>query len=133
MTTIKYIKTFLLLFIVTCCLSACSQNKSDGIGLDEKTAREFLKSSLTDTTQHNVVNRKEILIKDKTKAIEFAEQILFDIYGAKEIKNQRPYNTYNIDNYWVIGGTLAKDYVGGTFLIIIDAHDYRIVRITHGK
>ena len=133
MTTLKYINTFLLLFALTITQTGCGQNNSDNIEAGAKYAREALKKSLTDSTLHNVINRQDTLIKDKQTAIRIAESILFDIYGAKEIKWQRPYDAYNVDNYWVINGTLPKGYKGGTFLIILDAHDSRVVRISHGK
>jgi len=61
------------------------------------------------------------------------EPILFSIYGKGNITKQRPYEIYFIDNHWVIIGTLPKDYLGGTFLIIIDSKDSKIIRITYGK
>ncbi|MBI4945999.1 MAG: hypothetical protein HY840_06320 [Bacteroidetes bacterium] len=38
-----------------------------------------------------------------------------------------------MDNYWVISGTMKELHPGGTFLIIIDARDCRVIKITHGK
>ena len=133
MTADKYIRTLILLLGLT--LTACGQSncRANWTIQGEKHAKDELKTALTDTTIHNVINPKTILLKDEGKAIEFAEQILFDLYGKKEIKNQRPYEAYNIDNYWVISGTLSKGMFGGTFLIIIDSRDCRVVRITHGK
>ena len=96
-------------------------------------AEQELKSALAGNSQHNVINSKTILIKDSVTAISIAEPILFSIYGKDNITKQQPYENYLIDNYWVISGTLPKNYLGGTFLIIIDARDCKIVRITHGK
>lgn len=131
MTMGKYIKILIFFFGLT--LTAYGQTYSDKDTLGEKRAREILIKALTDTTQHNAINSKYIILKDETKAIKFAEQILFDIYGKKEITNEKPYKIFNIDNYWVIYGTLRKGWKGGTFLIIIDAHDCRVVQVTHGK
>ena len=55
------------------------------------------------------------------------------IYGKENIESQKPYEHYLIKNYWIIAGTLKKDIVGGTFLIIIDARNSKILKITHGK
>ena len=96
-------------------------------------AEQELKSALADKSQHNVIDSKTIIIKDSETAISIAEPILFSIYGKDNITKQQPYENYFIDNYWVISGTLPKKYLGGTFLIIIDARDCKIVRITHGK
>ena len=74
-----------------------------------------------------------MLIKDRSKAIGFAESVLFDIYGKKQITSEKPYHACYVDNYWIISGSLREGWDGGTFLIVIDATNYRIVRITHGK
>jgi hypothetical protein len=61
------------------------------------------------------------------------EPILFSIYGKDNIITQRPYEIYPIENYWVITGTLPNGMLGGTFLIITDARDGKIIKLTHGK
>jgi hypothetical protein len=126
----NYIKAFPLLLGFTFILCCC---RSHGFILDEKEAREMVKSAVADTSQHNVVDRKEVILKSRKKAIKFCEKILFDIYGRREIKNQRPYEVFNIDGYWLVMGTLPKGMRGGTFLMIVDSHNYRIVRIIHYK
>jgi NTF2 fold immunity protein len=122
-----------LFALLTLTLSACGQSNSDSDTLGAKWARQQLKTALTDTTQHNVINSKFIILDSKDKAVKFAEQILFDSYGKKQIENEKPYEVHNIDNYWVINGTLPKGWKGGTFLIIINSHDCRVVKLTHGK
>lgn len=113
--------------------SAHSQTKNDRLLLGKSAAEQELKSSLTDKSIHNVVNNKTIIIKDTTTALKIAEPLLFQLYGKKHIIKQRPYEIYVIDDYWFIKGTLPKNYRGGTFLIIIDSHDCKVIRITHGK
>ncbi|HMV10377.1 MAG TPA: NTF2 fold immunity protein [Cyclobacteriaceae bacterium] len=113
-------------------LFCCGQSDSRII-LGEEFAKVELEQSLADTTLHNVVRKQREIIKDKKTAVSVAEQILFAIYGQTNIKKQRPYKIYKIKNYWSISGTLEKRSVGGTFLIIMDARDGRIIRITHGK
>jgi hypothetical protein len=130
MREIIYIHLFLLLTSLTLAFNVYGQETQT---LKEKNAKEILKIALEDTTIHNVINVHTSIIKDKTTAIEVAEPILFSTYGKKNITRQRPYETYFIDNYWIINGILPKGYRGGTFLIIIDSRDNRIVRLTHGK
>lgn len=122
---------FSVLFIIS--FSACSQTKDDRIILGKSYAQKELKSSLVDKKQHNLIDYKSIIIKDSLTAINMVEPILFSIYGKSNIIKQKPYETYLIDNYWIITGTLPKDYMGGTFLIIINAFDGKILKITHGK
>ena len=123
--------TFSLLSILT--ISCNGQILSDRLVLGEANAKKELKETLSDTSIHNVVNKNGLLIKDKETAINISEPILFSIYGKGNIKRQRPYESYFIDNYWVISGTLPKGYLGGTFLIIIDASNSKVIRVTHGK
>lgn len=122
-----------LIFLGTLTISACGQTNNSGDTLEINWARQQLKSALTDTTQHNVINSKYTVLDNKEKAVRFAEHILFDIYGKTQIQRQKPYTIYNIDGYWIINGTLPKGWVGGTFLIIINSHNCQIVRLTHGK
>ncbi len=96
-------------------------------------AEKELKLALSKESQHNVIDNKSLLIKDSYTAIKVAEPILYSIYGKENIESEKPYETYKIDNYWVIGGTLPKDSSGGTFLIIIDARNSEVLKITHGK
>jgi hypothetical protein len=101
--------------------------------LSEEFAKAELQRSLTDTTLHNNIDKKREILKDKETAILVAEQILFAGYGRKNIEYQKPYDIYKIKNYWIVSGTLPKGSLGGTFLIIMDARDSRVIRLTHGK
>ena len=96
-------------------------------------AEKELKLALSKEAQHNVIDNKSPLIKESSTAINIAEPILFSIYGKKNIESEKPYETYLIDNYWIIAGTLPKGMDGGTFLIIIDARNSKVLKITHGK
>ena len=129
----KYIKIIFFLTLLTVTINACGQTKMDRLILNKTYAEQELKTALSGEKQHNVIDNKIVIIKDSLTAINIAEPILFDIYGKDNITKQRPYETYFIDNYWVIIGTLPQGYLGGTFLIIIDARDCKILRITHGK
>lgn len=96
-------------------------------------AKQELKDALAGTAEHNVIDNERIILIDEATAINVAEPILFSIYGKENITKQRPYESYLIDNYWIISGTLPKSSLGGTFLIIIDSRNCRILKITHGK
>lgn len=97
-------------------------------------AEAKIKSALVDTIQlNNVVNLKVPIVKDSSLAINIAETILFDIYGKANIIKQKPYSVFHIGNYWLLEGSLPKHSVGGTFLIILDDRNARVIKITHGK
>jgi hypothetical protein len=111
-------------------LLCCGQG---GTTWGEEFAKAELERSLTDTTLHNSINKKREIITDKETAVSIAEKILFSSYGQKNIEQQRPYEIYKIKSYWIISGTLPRGSVGGTFFIIMDARDSRVVRLTHGR
>ena len=129
----RTIKTICFLTLLTFTLTDCSQTRNDRAILGRSSAEQELKSTLADMSQDNFLDGKRIIIKDSVTAISVAEPILFSIYGKDNIIKQRPYETYLIDKYWIISGTLPKDYLGGTFLIIIDSRDSKIIKIIHGK
>lgn len=126
----KYIKTFSFLAFVFLRLTSFGQ-KMPLIG--KEYAQQELRTALKDKRQDNFVDSKRIIIKDSLTAISVAEPILFGIYGKDQITNQRPYEIYFIDNYWIINGRLSGKCSGGVFLIIIDSRDSKIVKIIHGK
>jgi hypothetical protein len=130
MINVRMLFFFVLLIFI---LSACEQTKSKPTILGKSYAQQELKLAFTNKEQQNVIDNKSVIIKDSVTAISVAEPILFGLYGKDNIVNQRPYEIYRIDNYWVISGTLSKYQLGGTFLIIINAKDSRVVKITHGK
>lgn len=114
-------------------ICACAQKNNDRTHLGKQHSEDMLRITLADSSQHNVIKNNNIVIKDSLTAIAVAEPILFGIYGKENIIDQRPYDCYLIDNYWVINGTLPKNTLGGTFLIIFDARNCKILKITHGK
>ncbi len=46
---------------------------------------------------------------------------------------QRPYEAYLISGFWYLAGTLPHDMEGGTFELIMEARNGRVVELTHGK
>jgi hypothetical protein len=129
----KFIKSILTFFSLIIYFTACGQSKSDRLILGRDYAEKEIKSALSDTARHNVIKSKAIIIKDSVTATTIAESVLFGIYGKRNIINQKPYEIYHIDNYWLLTGTLPKGWYGGTFLIIMDDRNSQIIKITHGK
>lgn len=127
------IKVIYFLILFSFSLTSFAQKEDDKIILGEFYAEQELKSALSDKSQHNLIDNKTSIIKDSLTIINIVESILFSIYGEDNIINQRPYEIYKIDSYWILTGTLSNGKVGGTFLIIIDSRDCKIIRITHGK
>ena len=126
--TIYIIATLCILFST----KVYAQNYSKRLIMGEDGAKELLKEALKDTVIPCSYAQYTIL-KEKKSAIRFAESVVFERYGKQTIKKQRPYEVYYIDNYWIIKGTLPKGATGGTFLIIINAKDCRVVKLLHEK
>lgn len=129
----KKLKVIYLFIIILLIYTASGQTKSNRLRSNRKMAEQELKSALTDTKQHNFINNGELLIKDSKTAVNIVEPILFSVFGKNEIISERPYDIYYINKYWIISGTLPADYKGGTFLIIMDSRNCKILRLTHGK
>ncbi|MDP5201470.1 YbbC/YhhH family protein [Flavobacterium sp. DG2-3] len=124
------LKKLILLFLI---FNIYSCSEVTHIKLGKENAINELKGALNGGSQHNVVDYKELLIKNEKTAIQIAEPILFEIYGESHIKDQKPYEVNLIDNYWVINGTLRIGMLGGTFVIIIDARNSKVLKISHYK
>ena len=127
------LKAILVVLIMTISFTALAQRKDSRHTLGKEYAQRELQSTLNDESQHNVIDHKSAIVKDSLTAVHVAESILFGIYGKNNIIKQRPYEIYFLDNYWVIIGTLPKGHLGGTFLIIINSLDNKIIKLTHGK
>ena len=125
--------TFRFLFIITVLFSqvSCGQSYKGRTTLGVDYAKQELKIALQAPTSKQIL--VDTLIKDKETAIQISETILFKIYGKDNITSQRPYEINFIDGYWVLNGTLPENMLGGTFLIIINAINGQVIKLTHGK
>ena len=112
---------------------SCGQDSKNRISLSREAAEYQLKEVLANNKLHNIINSKDKIIKNQETLISVIEPILFDIYGKENIEDQKPYRINDFENYYVVNGTLDKNYVGGTFLIIIDNRNAQILKMTHGK
>ena len=119
----------LILTFFSTTLISYSQTERSKLGIEY--AKQELENAL------NISSEKQILVdtvvKSQESAIKYAETILFEIYGQKNIEKQKPYEVYKINGYWIIGGTLPKGMLGGTFLIIVNSQNGQIIKLTHGK
>jgi len=121
-----------LLIILSIFASNC-QTKKDGVFMGKKFAEDELDLALSKNRQHNILDSGENIVKNSETAIKIVEPILYEIYGKKQIESEKPYEIYLIKNYWIIQGTLREKSKGGTFIIIINAKDSQILKVSHGK
>ena len=137
------INSLILIGICITLSAACQRSGKDSIIFNpesdsgslsfygEQSAKEELQRFLVDSTMNLV--KGEILIKDQEALISIAEPILFGVYGKNEIMDERPYEIYQFDDYWIMFGTMPKDMMGGTFTIVINRKTCKVVGISHGK
>lgn len=118
---------YIILFFQFSC--GQSSQKRTSLGLDY--AKSELKNALTNKIEKQIL--VDTLIPDKATAISVSETILFKIYGRENIVIQRPYEINKINEYWVLNGTLPKNMLGGTFLIILNSTNAQVIKLTHGK
>ncbi len=124
------ITSAILSLIIFFSLPSCGQNFSNRIVSGKEYAVAETRKALNDKYYKPFY---DTLIKVKKTAIEIAEPILFNIYGKKNITEERPYECYLIDGYWYISGTLPKGYAGGVFEIILNSKNAQVIKLIHGK
>ncbi len=110
--------------------SSYSQDFRGRIVIGKKYADQEVKKAITNK---NAKPFYDTLINNKEMAIAVVEPILFKIYGNENILKQRPYESYLINGYWYISGTLPEDWKGGVFEIIISSKNAQVVKLIHGK
>ena len=118
---------FIVLILIT--QTACGQTNNPNPGFEY--AKSQLKEALTNKTERQIL--ADTLISDKETAIAISEAILFKIYGKENIIKQKPYEINKIDEHYIINGTLSDNAIGGTFLIILNAKNSQVIKLTHGK
>ncbi len=72
-------------------------------------------------------------VPDAGTAILIAEAILVPIYGADQIRNERPFRATLQGQTWFVQGSLPPGYDGGVAEVEISKDDGRILRVMHGK
>lgn len=129
------------LFIVLIPLSLTAVVLSTSlVSCSDKLTKEYNEANEIEyakTELKSAIIKNEILpdrvISDSQTAVDVAESILFKIYGEENIIKQRPYDVNFTDGYYIINGTFPKPTIGGTFLIIINSQDGKVIKLTHGK
>jgi hypothetical protein len=76
---------------------------------------------------------KSGFVPNEDVAVKIAEAVLFNIYGRAQIEAQKPYQTTDTGEEWIIRGSISPNRVGGTFLIKISKTDGRVMLVTHSK
>lgn len=83
---------------------------------------------------YGVKNKPNGILPNDSLAVEMAKIVLFPIYGKKEIEKHKPYQVKLINNeIWSIKGQLDNNHEGGTFSILINKSDGKVLAISHSK
>ncbi|MGI4865743.1 MAG: NTF2 fold immunity protein [Janthinobacterium lividum] len=127
----KYVKaSYLLLLWLLGAAPVAAQSFTGRTVLGEKYARQQVLSIVKKAPEKAFAKP---LLPTKEVAVAVAEPVLFNIFGKQQIVQERPYEAYLINGYWYISGTLPKEYEGGTFEIIMEANNGRVVHLIHDK
>src|SRR6187402_1038206 len=118
-----------MLFVITMLFLVSCQKKHGMQGIE--TAKQELKIALNKKSNNPVLPKR--IIGDRQTAIEIAESVLFRIYGKQNIIEERPYEVYLINGYWVLNGTIPEGWLGGGFIIVLNSKDSKILRLSHYK
>ena len=123
-----------LLLLIALMTLGCQRKRLYDRAEGEAYARKRIQQVLMDTT-YSPSNSQENLVSTSELAIAIVEPILFVTYGQKQILNEKPYQAFKVDNYWLIRGSVPDDpdFRGGAFEIIIDSRNARVVRMVHYK
>jgi len=104
------------------------------MNLSEKEQKKYLQAALNDSKNcPNVIDGKNLIIKDEKTLIKVLDPILIGIYGKNQISSEMPYECYQVGNYWYAFGSLRKGWLGGTFEVVIDGTNLQIIKLIHGK
>jgi hypothetical protein len=122
-------KSILMVIAAVLPLTFWGQNFKNRTTIGEDSATKTIKNILSDNSYKLP---SDTLIKDKETAIALAETVLFKSYGKALIAGEKPYESYLIDGYWYLRGTLPKNSTGDVFEMIIGAKDGRIIKMSHG-
>ena len=120
-------KMYLFVVIIVCFFPACRQKPF----LGQAAAEEQLDKALEIT--NDIVKPGRFLIDKKEDAITLAEVYLFSAFGKNKVNDQRPYEIYLIDHYWVMNGTLPLGTDGGNFEIVLDAETGEVKRLVQTR
>ncbi|WPV02715.1 NTF2 fold immunity protein [Mucilaginibacter sp. cycad4] len=94
-------------------------------------SKRMISLALKYPTRYNIIAGHKI--GTEYEAIEFAEPILFRIFGEDDIRDEKPYMIDLVDGFWIMEGSLPKETHGGTFHIIFSANNGRVIQLYHDK
>lgn len=130
-------KIILISLFFLICFNLKSQIYFGRFYLGKKHCTEVLKRHMTDSlytaTANRIIARKNRTLKNKRSAIKLIEPVLFKKYGEIDTKDERPYEVYLINGFWLVKGTLKRNSNGGTFISVIDSKTGEIIFTLHTK
>ena len=131
-------RMMLALFLLSLCIIffiagsfavICLAREGESMELGETGARNYLAEYISGELENYVPPTG--YVPDSETAISIAVAIWKPIYGAKEIDDEAPYFAYQIDDYWVVTGSLPEGWLGGTAMAIIKKATGEVVHIIH--
>ena len=126
-------RKFVIIFSFVLLNSCIVEAQDNRVYLGKEFAQKELNLALAiEKENRNYIGEKP-LIKDEEVAIQVIEPIVIGKYGKERIDLQKPYEVHKIEQYYIVSGTLPGGSIGGTFVIIIDETNARVLHLTHYK
>ncbi|MEM7511827.1 MAG: NTF2 fold immunity protein [Bacteroidota bacterium] len=98
------------------------------------TAERILQKIDTTRSSTVVVNQNNSHLKLEKKHIKKIMKIgVFETYGKRRIRKEKPWIFIKIGSFWVVYGTLNKYEKGGVFELVINSRNGAIEYLIHGK
>ncbi|MCP4553691.1 MAG: hypothetical protein GY834_16990 [Bacteroidetes bacterium] len=120
-----------LIFIFIASFLASISQAEEYIELGQDWAKEYAEKVLNQKIKN--IKPESGYVPDKETAISIAVSVWNPIYGSEKIKKEAPYFAYQVDNVWVVTGSLPKGWKGGTAKAVISKDTGQVLHIIHYK
>ena len=110
-------------------ISSCNNYSCKRSVIGKGNAKNLLRTALSNYQDSIAVSN----VTDSPTFVAAIEPILFDKYNKEQILNEKPYEIYHLDAYWVAFGTLPEGFHGGVFEIVVDSQKKKAIYISHSK
>ena len=107
---------------------------SQEVSFKMNTAERILQKIDTTRSSRVVVNKNNFHLRLEKKHIKQIMKVaVFETYGKREIRKEKPWNFVKIGSFWIVYGTLNKYEIGGVFEIVVNSRNGAVEHLIHGK
>jgi len=122
-------RLILIIILILFSMTTFAQGNNERTILGEEWAKKYIDERIKEKNKYYLP--KDGIIKNKEMAMQIAEIYLNSIYGADVIEDEKPFEVYNYNRYWLVAGTLPKGWIGGTAVIIMSQNSGQVLDVIH--